>query len=909
MKRNIYTLPIIYLILTGSLLGYFPADTSAQESCHFSWLHPRPQGQSIRNIVTLDQNKWYGVTLSGDFIRTINGGREWSITENIGGTNLSTGNPYSLYDLEMFDKQTGLVCGEDGLLARTTNGGVSWTNLSGDSDGTWYDMFFINAKTGFVSGEASNGIRMTTDGGENWSYINSPSADAFSIYAFDENIIFTTSTEGRIFSTSNGGQSWNEFSTGTNDTLLKINFYNKGLGVVCGTSNTVKITTNRGLSWDNFNTNLPENTWYDIDFQIDRTIIPVSESFNSQSFPPPGWSSLNNSGSSVWESSTVSPYLGPSCAWSNFDPVMGDNVLLTPEVEITSGDELSFYLRRSYTGTIFNWDSLEVFVTGRGGNTIRYLHPLVRIGLNSKDTSASTYPPRIGTYKRYSLPLDKYIGNIVQVGFRHKNTDGTGIRLDEILVGTYRSKSLQRIYLTGNRVNIYRNTIDPFVRPNQPWMPIPFINSQQIYKGDAYTTSVLGEDSLIIAGANGFFNKSYSSTGNQSYSDRNTDNNLFDLWTNSEGKKMISIGSAGVILTSQNEGQSWTYNKISEKSLYSISMINENTGWIAGSEGHLYRTTDGGSSWNKSVGHKAINLVFKDFHEVFFVGNKIGWAFGQNAAVIKTTDGGISWKKQNSNIRKDITIFNSFMLNKQVGYFVGQHGIIQKTTNGGENWLKLDNPNVSSLRGVFMLDEMTGWICGDDGVLLKTTNGGKLWDSVSIPYPQTNLYAVQFLDKDIGMVVGESGKTFRTSDGGATWVFENSGATDHYALNMLSPEVSYISSSNGNIIKYNGASDTGREIAYTETSTPKEFTLDQNFPNPFNPSTTISFSIPHEGYVSLKIYDASGREVSTLINNEVLNSGTYSKSFIANNLASGVYFYSILINGKISLTRKMLLIK
>lgn len=913
MKRNFYTLRTILLIVftVGSFFLSNITDTYAQELRHFSWLHPKPQGQSIRNIVALDQLKWYAVTLSGDFIRTTDGGRSWIITDNIGGTNITTGIPYSLFDLHMFNKAEGLICGEDGLLSRTTNGGANWISLNhDDNSGTWYDMFFINSLTGFVSGQASNGVKYTTNAGETWSKINSPSADAFSIYAFDKDNVFLTSSNGSVFSTENGGQTWNEFNIGSKDTLWKINFYNKAMAVVCGTSNTVKLSSDKGRTWHNFNTNLPENTWYDIDFQNDGTITPVSESFNSESFPPSGWSSMSLSGSSVWEKSTVSPYLGPSCAWSNFDPDMGDNILLTPEVEITAGDKLTFYLRRSYTGTLFNWDSLEVFVKGRSGNTLRFQNPLIRIGLNSKDTASSTYPPRIGTYRMYNLALDKYIGNIVQVGFRHKNTDGTGIRLDEILVGTHRAKTLQRIYLTGNRVNIYRNTIDPFVRPEQPWMPIPFINSSQIYKGDAYSTAVLGEDSLIIAGANGFLNKSFSSTGNQSFSDRNTDNNLFDLWTNSTGTKIISVGSSGVVLTSQDKGNTWAYNKISEKSLYSISMINDNTGWIAGSEGYLYRTTDGGATWDKTVSRRAIHLKYKDFHEVYFVDNEVGWAFGQYAAVIKTTDGGETWKKQNVNLIRDIPIHNSHMLGRDVGYFVGGRGMIQKTTDGGNTWIKLYNENhASDLRGIFMLDENTGWVCGDDGILLKTTNGGKIWDRVSILYPSTDLYGIEFLNNDVGMIVGESGKTFRTTNGGNSWEFENSGATDHYALKMISPELSYISSATGNIIKFKMGDVSDIERVVNETNSPKDLTLEQNYPNPFNPSTTISFTIPNEAHISLKVYDASGREVASLINNELFIAGVYSKPFNAGNLASGVYFYSILINGKVSLTRKMLFIK
>jgi hypothetical protein len=72
-------------------------------------------------------------------------------------------------------------------------------------------------------------------------------------------------------------------------------------------------------------------------------------------------------------------------------------------------------------------------------------------------------------------------------------------------------------------------------------------------------------------------------------------------------------------------------------------------------------------------------------------------------------------------------------------------------------------------------------------------------------------------------------------------------------------------------------------------SLPKTVTLEQNYPNPFNPVTTISFSLPSESFVSLKIYDALGREVSNLLAEE-LASGTYSLRWNAAGFASGVYF-------------------
>ncbi|MGB9696122.1 MAG: T9SS type A sorting domain-containing protein [Ignavibacteria bacterium] len=88
---------------------------------------------------------------------------------------------------------------------------------------------------------------------------------------------------------------------------------------------------------------------------------------------------------------------------------------------------------------------------------------------------------------------------------------------------------------------------------------------------------------------------------------------------------------------------------------------------------------------------------------------------------------------------------------------------------------------------------------------------------------------------------------------------------------------------------------------------PNEFELKQNYPNPFNPITTIRFAVPTKSFVSLKIYDISGRIVQEGIS-EYLNAGTYEYQFNGNNLSSGIYFYSLVGEG-ISITKKMILTK
>ena len=88
---------------------------------------------------------------------------------------------------------------------------------------------------------------------------------------------------------------------------------------------------------------------------------------------------------------------------------------------------------------------------------------------------------------------------------------------------------------------------------------------------------------------------------------------------------------------------------------------------------------------------------------------------------------------------------------------------------------------------------------------------------------------------------------------------------------------------------------------------PVEAFLSNNYPNPFNPTTKIEFAIPKNSYVTLKIYDNIGRDVSTLIN-ELKSAGKYSIDFNGNNLASGVYYYK-LTSDNFSDIKKMILVK
>jgi hypothetical protein len=105
---------------------------------------------------------------------------------------------------------------------------------------------------------------------------------------------------------------------------------------------------------------------------------------------------------------------------------------------------------------------------------------------------------------------------------------------------------------------------------------------------------------------------------------------------------------------------------------------------------------------------------------------------------------------------------------------------------------------------------------------------------------------------------------------------------------------------NGNFKYYNLSNEV-------EVGIPNKYSISQNYPNPFNPSTKIDFELPYDGKVNILVYDLSGREIVSLVN-EVKTAGYYTLQFNADNLASGIYFYRISARNYI-VSKKMMIVK
>src|SRR4030095_11111508 len=151
---------------------------------------------------------------------------------------------------------------------------------------------------------------------------------------------------------------------------------------------------------------------------------------------------------------------------------------------------------------------------------------------------------------------------------------------------------------------------------------------------------------------------------------------------------------------------------------------------------------------------------------------------------------------------------------------------------------------------------------------------------------------------------------YKTTNGGNTWFpTECINASPSYRIYFINNNTGFAVGNSGQIIKTTTGSGAPIGINPVFSEIPKSFSLYQNYPNPFNPSTRIRFEISVETHsnASLRVYDILGREVTTLVS-EQLKPGTYEIEWNASGNPSGVYFYKFQV-GVYSTTKKMVLVK
>lgn len=274
------------------------------------------------------------------------------------------------------------------------------------------------------------------------------------------------------------------------------------------------------------------------------------------------------------------------------------------------------------------------------------------------------------------------------------------------------------------------------------------------------------------------------------------------------------------------------------------------------------------------------------------------------------------------NIRQD----NQMVMQKSIWVCVGngvisfadsaENGISGRWTASG-GWGITNTQSVSPVNSY--TDSPTGNYSNSTNRTLTLTNAINVSASKVTKVSYFRRYAIDTIDNAYLDVSTDNGTTWSSAvfynKTNTTWTKDIIDITS-LANGSSQMKIRFSLVSNGSVVNDGIYIDNIRIVNYnavptnitvTSNEIPNQYSLNQNYPNPFNPNTKISFAIPEKNFVSLKIYDMLGKEIASLVNEE-LAAGNYNYDFYASGLSSGIYYYTIK-SGNFSQTKKMTLIK
>jgi photosystem II stability/assembly factor-like uncharacterized protein len=162
-----------------------------------------------------------------------------------------------------------------------------------------------------------------------------------------------------------------------------------------------------------------------------------------------------------------------------------------------------------------------------------------------------------------------------------------------------------------------------------------------------------------------------------------------------------------------------------------VFFYNNVEGWIVGSTGIIYNTSNSGTNWNYVAGPQSN----PNYYGVYFTDQNTGFLSGAGGTILKTTNHGNSWTPQNSNTTEDINDME--FAGRDSGMVVGDNGIIRETTNGGETWNSISSGVTSNLNDVAYDNNGYVWIIGDGGVILTNRPAAVVANDNTLRLPKT----------------------------------------------------------------------------------------------------------------------------------------------------------------------------
>src|SRR5262249_45875257 len=278
-------------------------------------------------------------------------------------------------------------------------------------------------------------------------------------------------------------------------------------------------------------------------------------------------------------------------------------------------------------------------------------------------------------------------------------------------------------------------------------------------------------------------------------------------------------GSNGTLLATEDGGAKWLRQTLPERqrseALNDVWFFNPDRGLLLGEYGlfnrkgdidlsekvFLLMSKDRGANWEAGTLRRPPDSILL---RMFFANDQLGWAVGESGTIQRTIDGGATWTLQDAPTRK--LLYDVAAIDDNHAWAVGAVGTILRTVDGGRNWDEQSSGVTEALRAVHFVDRQRGWAVGAKGTIISTANGGARWRRQTSAV-ELNLNDVVFLKaKDgpmEGWIAGDRGLLLHTTDGGATW--ENVELSAHANLLRLffaAPDCGWVVGTSGAIFKY-----------------------------------------------------------------------------------------------------------
>lgn len=771
------------------------------------------------------------------------------------------------------------ITGTNGTLLYTSNSGKNWAAINTGSTGNLKSVQYLNAN---IIAVGNNGLILkSTNTGGSFSVVSSgTTGNLNSLSRIGATIYAAVGDGGLILRTANSGTNWSPVASGTT-----VNFNGiAGLGsvIAVGNNGTILRTTNTGLNWNAVTSTTMQNlNGVDI---LNNVAVAVGSG---------GTIVYSSDAGATWQSavSGTSAELNAVKINGNTVFVSGNNVVLKSTNGGASWSTISdILLPNNNWKAVYTYNDNEAYVAGSSGVIYRKILDTLYSNQFAIDANnMKSYIWKTGVFNQ-NLDLNNSPGCEWINGTDKFAIFTTGLTTAAYVNGSIRMASASyngellpgytqgSNYQTDSRFKLYKVDAD---RTNDSdyinWdRMVPFgapfddVNNNGIYDEGVDKPGIKGAKQTVFICMSDANPTSHSPT---------------------EG-----FGGGTAPLGAEYHMTAWAYNVDPYKDMifFKWAVINKSNSTWDSTIFSLVADPDLGDAVDDYIGCDTIRSLAYSYNADNNDGNGSGVSYGLNPPAVGTMflncSGGNSLLSSMSYYTNSASPGPTCETDPENP--IEAYNIMKGLKTDGTQFVipNTNPPQISKYVYSGDPEANTGWTEYQGRV---ENCGGSLTGTLVAPtQPGDRRTVMNYKSTDLTMNPGDTQVVVI-----AQLIARGSNHKNSVTMLKQAADLAQILCSNGFVIGVNTIS----------SEVPVKYGLHQNYPNPFNPVTKIKFDLPKQGNVTVRIYDAIGREITTLVN-EQLKAGVYSVDWDASNYPSGVYFYKLQSND-FTQTKKMVLVK